>query len=215
MNTLSGKTKKSIFVVDAGSHITRMTYRILGKLGYKVSCLSIQDIQVELSKNNCDLIILELSENFSNAINWIRQIRWSNTLLPVLVILKDRDLNMAFEVGNSGADAFVGTPFEQRKFIQAVKTVLHQVNDLDEEDVLTPREKEVLGLIGNGLSNKEIAHQLYITVRTVEYHRSHIMKNLGVENFADLVKKAICLGLTKLNGPNHPKLSISKFDGNV
>jgi DNA-binding CsgD family transcriptional regulator len=57
--------------------------------------------------------------------------------------------------------------------------------------VLTPREREVLGLIISGSSNKEGAHQLGITTRTFEVHRAHIMEKLGAKNAADLVRMAL------------------------
>ena len=57
--------------------------------------------------------------------------------------------------------------------------------------VLTPREREVLGLIISGASNKEGAHQLGITTRTFEVHRAHIREKLGAKNAADLVRMAL------------------------
>ena len=63
---------------------------------------------------------------------------------------------------------------------------------------LTKREKEVLELIAAGHSNKEIAGLLFISVRTVEFHRGRIIRKLDVENVADLIKRAITMGLTTL-----------------
>lgn len=62
---------------------------------------------------------------------------------------------------------------------------------------LTRREKEILGLIAQGLSNQEIAAQLFLSVRTVENHRFHLIQKLDVKNTAALVKKAIELGLVE------------------
>jgi len=59
------------------------------------------------------------------------------------------------------------------------------------EHGLTPREREVLGLIVNGASNKEGGHQLGIKTRTFEVHRAHIMEKLGAKNAADLVRIAL------------------------
>jgi len=56
---------------------------------------------------------------------------------------------------------------------------------------LTPREREVLGLIVGGASNKEGAHQLGITTRTFEVHRAHVMEKVGARNAADLVRMAL------------------------
>ena len=55
---------------------------------------------------------------------------------------------------------------------------------------LTPREKEILGLVGNGLTTKEIARDLGISPKTVEFHRGHLMRKFGAHNMAELVHKA-------------------------
>ncbi len=60
---------------------------------------------------------------------------------------------------------------------------------------LTKREKEVIALIVQGLSNQEIAAQLFLSVRTVENHRFNLIQKLDVKNTAALVKKAIEMGL--------------------
>lgn len=60
---------------------------------------------------------------------------------------------------------------------------------------LSPKELEVLQLVADGKDSREIATSLYITENTVESHRSHIMRKLGATNAADMVMKAITLGL--------------------
>lgn len=60
---------------------------------------------------------------------------------------------------------------------------------------LSPKELEVLQLVADGKDSREIASILYITENTVESHRSHIMRKLGATNAADMVMKAITLGL--------------------
>lgn len=60
---------------------------------------------------------------------------------------------------------------------------------------LSPKELEVLHLVADGKDSREIASILYITENTVESHRSHIMRKLGATNAADMVMKAITLGL--------------------
>src|SRR5204863_5382672 len=59
------------------------------------------------------------------------------------------------------------------------------------EEKITPRENEVLSLLAKGFSNKEVAKKLYLSARTVETHRLHIMQKLDVNNFAELIKYAI------------------------
>lgn len=67
-------------------------------------------------------------------------------------------------------------------------------------DILTPREREVLQLIVRGFSNRQIAEQLHISIKTVETHRGNMMSKLDVHDRASLVKFAIDNGLVSLNG---------------
>jgi DNA-binding CsgD family transcriptional regulator len=62
-------------------------------------------------------------------------------------------------------------------------------------DPLSDREREVLRLLALGHTNQEIAKQLYISVRTAETHRAHIMQKLGLSTRAELVRHAIAHGL--------------------
>jgi DNA-binding CsgD family transcriptional regulator len=61
--------------------------------------------------------------------------------------------------------------------------------------LLTKREAEILKLIVRGNTNKKIAQKLYRVERTIEYHRNQIMRKLGARNVADLVKRAIAMGI--------------------
>lgn len=65
-------------------------------------------------------------------------------------------------------------------------------------DLLTDREREVLQLIAEGYTNREVAKSLYISVKTVEAHRAHIMRKLNIHEVAKLVKYAIQKGLVDL-----------------
>jgi two-component system response regulator NreC len=67
-------------------------------------------------------------------------------------------------------------------------------------DDLTPREREVLILIAEGLSNAEIAERLVISIKTVDRHRENIMRKLNLHSRIDLVKYALRIGLIELDG---------------
>jgi DNA-binding NarL/FixJ family response regulator len=72
-------------------------------------------------------------------------------------------------------------------------------------DRLTPRQREVLQLIAEGYTTKAIAEILKISVKTVETHRAQLMERLDIYDVAGLVRYAIQIGLSKLDGYNPPK----------
>jgi DNA-binding NarL/FixJ family response regulator len=66
------------------------------------------------------------------------------------------------------------------------------------KSVLSAREREVLQLIAEGWSTKQIASHLYVSIKTIETHRRQIMKKLDLHNVADLTKYAIREGFTSI-----------------
>jgi DNA-binding NarL/FixJ family response regulator len=68
-------------------------------------------------------------------------------------------------------------------------------SELDKLRMLSGKEKKILGLITNGLSNSAIAEELTISIKTVETHRANIMKKLGIHNLVDLVKFSMRNGM--------------------
>jgi DNA-binding NarL/FixJ family response regulator len=83
---------------------------------------------------------------------------------------------------------------------KTMKTVLRRKPDaLIEEpadlDLLTPRQRDILRLVSIGHTNREIANMLQISVRTVEVHRFNLMRRLNVRNVAQLLRRALQLGL--------------------
>ncbi len=81
----------------------------------------------------------------------------------------------------------------------AARTVLsRKVQPIQEEieaDLLTPRQRDILRLVSIGHTNREIAEMLEISVRTVEVHRFNLMRRLSVRNVAQLLRRALQLGL--------------------
>jgi DNA-binding NarL/FixJ family response regulator len=67
--------------------------------------------------------------------------------------------------------------------------------DRDTHDLVTPRQSEILRLVAQGLTNREIAGELGLSTRTVEVHRFNLMRRLGVRNVAQLLRQALVLRL--------------------
>ncbi|APX93679.1 hypothetical protein BWR19_12445 [Halomonas sp. 1513] len=101
------------------------------------------------------------------------------------------DLETAIHKAVQG-ERFVLTAMEPEQFINAASVVGEGSR---QETPLTPRQSEVLRLVATGFRNKAIADQLNVSVKTIETHRAHIMRRLGVGHTAGLVHEAIRLGL--------------------
>jgi len=82
-------------------------------------------------------------------------------------------------------------------YISTVRSIKNQESDKkelslkNEEDILSSREKQILKLCVEGQTNQEIADSLFISIRTVESHKNHIMQKLGIKSIVELIKFAI------------------------
>jgi len=161
-----------------------------------------------------DVVLLDISMPELNGIDAARQI---GQLLPktkVIFVTMYADPTFVREAFRAGAAGFVAKRSAPTELEQAIETVLKgklyitplvtkdflgSVLTGDQSggmaDKLTPRQREVLQLVAEGLSAKEIAEKLHITTKTVEFHKSGIMRALGVHTTLDLVKYAIRHGL--------------------
>ena len=100
-----------------------------------------------------------------------------------------------------GASEFIEKPLRRDKLLSAVRSALKQALAADPPEAapkLTGAEMQVLNLVLEGKSNKEIAVELHRSIRTVEDHRGHIMHKWGIDNLIDLIKKAASTGLFEL-----------------
>ncbi len=104
-----------------------------------------------------------------------------------------QDLVQAVRAAAKG-EAFL-YPSVARKVVEDYLRRVETGEDRERYDGLTEREKEILTLIAQGLSNQQIAQKLYISIKTVQTHRAHILEKLGLHDRTELVRYAIRKGL--------------------
>jgi two-component system response regulator FixJ len=111
---------------------------------------------------------------------------------------------MAVQAIKQGAFDFIEKPFDDERLIASITEAIessHRLRIQQNERAalgarmseLSPRQAEVMWLVAEGLSNKEIALKLNISPRTVENYRAWVMEKMGAPNLADLVRKALAL----------------------
>jgi DNA-binding NarL/FixJ family response regulator len=106
-------------------------------------------------------------------------------LEPELAIAESRAALEAFEQLGAGGDADAAASFLRRLGVKAARTGPKGVG------ALTKREREVLSLLAEGLSNAEIAERLYVSRKTVQHHVAHILSKLGVRSRAEAAAEAV------------------------
>ncbi len=106
-------------------------------------------------------------------------------------LLKNVDEN---ELKTAIKEVFTGRKYFNRHITELMINNMGVIENASENE-LTPRELEVLKLVSEGRITKEIAQQLSVSTRTIETHRVNMMKKLGVQNSAELIKKAAKINL--------------------
>lgn len=128
--------------------------------------------------------------------------------IPIIFVTGHGDIPMSVKAMKAGAIDFLTKPFRDQDMLDAVMMALERdskrrsddkmVGDLQARyEALTPREREVMILVTEGLMNKQIANELSISEITVKIHRGNVVKKMGARSLADLVRMADILGIRR------------------
>jgi two-component system response regulator NreC len=164
-----------------------------------------------------DVVIMDISMPGMGGIEATQTLRAQHPDVQVLALTMHEDESYVFQLLRAGAAGYVLKRAAAQDLVQAVRAAakgdaflypsvarkvvedyLKRVESGEEReryDGLTGREKEILTLIAQGLSNQQIAEKLYISIKTVQTHRAHILEKLGLHDRTELVRYAIRKGL--------------------
>ena len=168
-----------------------------------------------------DIVLMDIQMPGLNGIEATKQIKELAPQTAVLALTMYEDDQYFFEMLHAGASGYVPKRAAPDELLTAIRAVgrgevylypslasrlvqdyLKRAESGDQKyvyDDLTPREREVLTLIAEGLTNAEIAEKLVISVKTVDRHRENIMRKLNLHSRIDLVKYALKIGLIDLD----------------
>lgn len=159
-----------------------------------------------------DVIVADISMPQLNGIDALALLKRDNPDVRVVFLTMHRDVAYARRALEAGAFGFVLKHSAPAELVLAVRAALQgrtfitpdlaaeivraaQQKATDPLDTLTPRQREILQLLAEGKSAKEIATTLDLSTRTVEFHKYGLMDTLGLENSAELIRFAIKHGL--------------------
>ena len=128
--------------------------------------------------------------------------------IPIIFMTGHGDIPMSVKAMKAGAVDFLEKPFRHQEMLDAVALAIERDRKRREQqktlselqarfESLTPREREVIGLITAGLMNKQVAGEMGVTEMTVKIHRGHIMRKMQARSLADLVRMAEALGVRR------------------
>ena len=165
--------------------------------------------------SNPDLLILDIRMPNMTGIEVVEKLRSQNNTVKIVMLSMHESEEYVLKSIRAGADGYLLKGSSKEEFLKALHTIANggkyfsgdissiligQLNNpygvmekkqvLDEELMITKREKEILKLLLSGKGNKEIAEALDISKRTAEVHRFNLMKKLKVKNLMELSNKA-------------------------
>ena len=167
-----------------------------------------------------DVILMDIAMPGLNGLEATRRIKKKFPKTKVVVLTMHTNEEYIFQILNAGADGYLvketafqdlisainsvhrGEAFMSPSISKKVMTDYIQRAQGEEKvgfDTLTTREREILQLVAEGNSNKKIAEVLFISPKTVETHRAHIMDKLNIHDRAGLIKYAIRKGMINLD----------------
>lgn len=194
------REKTTVYVVDDDEDVLNVTERMLVSAGYEVrqftSAQALLDCPT-LCLAAC--LILDVRLPDLDGLELQRRLAAERTSPPVVFITGYGDIPMTVKAMQQGAVDFLPKPFGKEELLTAVRNAVEkheQVLKVHEasEDILlrvedlTPRETQVFERVASGMMNREIAAELGTSEQTVKLQRAGVMKKMGVESLADLVR---------------------------
>jgi two-component system, LuxR family, response regulator FixJ len=161
-----------------------------------------QDCIAGIKENGCDALLCDLVMPEMDGNQVLAEVKGMRPDLPVIVITGHGNIPVAVTAMRNGAANFIEKPFDGAALVQSIRVAMSEANKnwSGVPVKLSKRERLVLKHILKGNGNRHIALKLGKSIRTVEDHRSHLMKKMGVDNIVDLVKRSIALGLDDTSG---------------
>jgi DNA-binding NarL/FixJ family response regulator len=170
-----------------------------------------RDLVSAADELNPDVILLDIAMPLLNGIEAARQIRRKNAFVKIIYVTMQVNRDYVREAFEAGASGYVLKQAAASDLLTAIRDVLEgryfvspmisdrflgHVPPADQNPSklfksLTPRQREVLQLVAEGKSAKEIASLLFISLKTVEFHKKHLMDELNVRSTPELVRYAV------------------------
>lgn len=211
-------TSRVLLVEDHASFREALAYVLGGEPGFTVTAQAGSLAEARVAIRDADIALVDLGLPGSTGVEVIRQLRRANRRCRLLVLSSSVDsfeLLHAVEAGAVGvlhkssrpteiADAIGRLVRGEDPMSEEARTMLRRASSNEERETrrdaerLTPRERKVLGALGQGLENDEIARRLDMTLRTERAHMVHILAKLGAHSRLEALVRAVRCGAVEI-----------------
>jgi two-component system response regulator FixJ len=196
-----------IHIIDDEDSVRRSASFMLKTSGFSVQAWpSGVAFLKEVRHVEAGCILLDVRMPEMDGLEVQRTLHERGVAMPVIILTGHGDVSIAVRAMKAGAVDFIEKPFEKDVLLGAIKAAFERLDASGEASsraeeaavllaALSPREREVLEGLAQGLPNKTIAYDLGISARTVEVHRANVMTKLGARSLSDALRIAFAAGL--------------------
>ena len=197
-----------MYVIDDDAPIRDSLHTLIRSIGHQVECFSsTQEFLRQSRPDRPSCLILDVRLRGKSGLDFQRELAEANIHIPIIFITGHGDIPMSVRAMKAGAVEFLTKPFRDQDLLDAIQIGLErdrarrqreaEIAALRERlESLTAREREVLPLVISGLLNKQIAAEIGTSETTVKVHRGQLMRKMGADSLAALVRMAEKIGIS-------------------
>jgi len=194
-----------VCVIDDDEHVRASLDSLLRSAGYAARTFASPEEFLQ-SGDDPDCLLLDVRLKNADGLAFQEGLLASEAILPIVLMSGYGDIPMSVRGMKAGAINFLTKPFSDQEIIAAVREAVEQGRGQHAQaqeaaglraryEALTPREREVMGLVTAGLMNKQVAGRLGVQEITVKIHRGNVMRKMRAPSLPDLVRMAETLGV--------------------
>ena len=201
------QSEPTVFIVDDDSSVLKGLSRLMKsvKLNEKTYS-SAQDFLDSYNSEQPGCLLIDMRMPGISGLELQEILQSMNILIPTIIITGYGEVTDAVQAMKNGAIDFIEKPFKGQYLLDQVHKAIAEDAQIRKKQaqqqvvsaslaLLTPREREVMDLVIAGKANKVIALELGLSMKTVEFHRAHVMKKMKADSVAELVD--MCISATK------------------